>query len=207
MEKGVRILGIDPGSRLMGFGLIEWDGKTPVFIEAGTIKFNTETDALTRLGEIQQSVSHLIERLAPDQLAAEAPFQGKSVQSMLKLGRVQGVVIATAMARGIACSEYPPARVKQSLTGRGRAGKEQVATLVRHLLFPGMRFEALPEWGSDATDALAVALCHGFGLGKKPQTQAESDAPRASASGKTALRRAASWSDFLKENPSRLRKS
>jgi len=200
----VRILGIDPGSRLMGFGLIEWNGRTPICIEAGTLKFNTETDALTRLGEIQRSIHALIERLDPQELAAEAPFQGKSVQSMLKLGRVQGVVIATAMARGIACAEYPPARVKQSLTGRGRAGKEQVAAMVRQLLSPGVRAEERPEWGPDATDALAVALCHGFGLGTKPGLVPESTSvrPIPTSGGKKS-----SWSAFLKENPNRVHPS
>ncbi len=215
METGLRILGIDPGSRLMGYGLIAIKERKIRYVESGTLRFDPNTDALTRLGEVQKSMAALIERLNPTHLAAEAPFQGKSVQSMLKLGRVQGVVIATAMARGLICAEYSPARVKQSLTGSGRSTKEQVAWMVGRLFDPKVDPSLFESQGPDATDALGVALCHAMGIQSQAMrgehrlgsSSAASDAGIGDRNNtpKSGSKPSKGWADFLQNNPDRLK--
>lgn len=178
------ILGIDPGTSVMGYGLIGINGKKPELIIMGALILNKFESHYLRLLHISQRVTGLVEEYLPDELAIEAPFYGKNVQSMLKLGRAQGVAMAAALARDIPIAEYAPLSVKQAVTGNGSASKEQVASMLRHILkIPG---EKMPDV-LDATDALAVALTH-FYESAKPQIE----------------KGAKSWEQFLKQNPSRI---
>lgn len=178
------IMGIDPGTNVMGYGILGINGNklTPVML--GGIELNKVGDHYLRLARIYERVTGLIEQYLPDELAIEAPFYGKNVQSMLKLGRAQGVAMAAALARDIPIAEYAPLKVKQAVTGNGGASKEQVATMLCHIL--KIDREKLPGV-LDATDALAVALTH-FYESKKP----------AAAGG------AKNWEQFLKQHPERL---
>ncbi len=180
------ILGIDPGTNVMGYGLLGITGKKPEMIVMGVIKLGKLGDHYLRLRRIHERVTQIVTTYLPDELAIEAPFFGKNVQSMLKLGRAQGVAMAAALARDIPVKEYPPLSVKQSITGSGAASKEQVANMLRHLL--DIPKEKMPDL-LDATDAMAVALTHFYETGK-PQI----------ASGPK------SWADFLAKNPDRLAK-
>ena len=180
------IIGIDPGTNVMGYGILGVKGSKPAMIAMGVIKLNKFDSHYLRLGHIFNRVTGIIEQYLPDEMAIEAPFFGKNVQSMLKLGRAQGVAMAAALARDIPVKEYPPLSVKQSITGSGAASKEQVANMLRHLL--DIPKEKMPDL-LDATDALAVALTHFYETGK-PQI----------ASGPK------SWADFLAKNPDRLAK-
>ena len=128
------ILGIDPGTIIMGFGLISISNKEIKLMEMGVLKLSAKLDAYERLEKIHQTVSELIHLHKPDSFAIEAPFFGKNVQSMLKLGRAQGVAIAAAMQAGLAVSEYSPKKVKQSITGNGNASKEQVLKMLHRML-------------------------------------------------------------------------
>lgn len=178
------ILGIDPGTNVMGYGLLGVANKKPSLIVMGVIKLNRFTDHYLRLRRIFERVSGIVAQHLPDEMAIEAPFFGKNVQSMLKLGRAQGVAMAAALTRDIPIREYAPLTVKQSITGSGAASKEQVANMLKHLLsIPDEKMPAL----LDATDALAVALTH-FYETQKPQI----------ASGPK------NWADFLKKNPDRI---
>ena len=170
----------------MGYGLLGITGKKPEMIVMGVIKLGKLGDHYLRLRRIHERVTQIVTTYLPDELAIEAPFFGKNVQSMLKLGRAQGVAMAAALARDIPVKEYPPLSVKQSITGSGAASKEQVANMLRHLL--DIPKEKMPDL-LDATDALAVALTHFYETGK-PQI----------ASGPK------SWADFLAKNPDRLAK-
>ncbi len=150
-------MGIDPGTVIMGYGILEIDGVNIRMIEMDILKLNTKLDAYEKLQKIHQKVHQLILQHKPDHFAIEAPFFGKNVQSMLKLGRAQGVAIAAAMQQSIPVFEYSPKKIKQSITGNGNAAKEQVMKMLQHLL----KFEEMPSY-MDATDALAVAVCHHF---------------------------------------------
>lgn len=178
------IMGIDPGTNVMGYGILGVSGKTPVCIVMGVIKLNSMESHYRRLNRIYERVSSLVEQYLPDELAIEAPFFGKNVQSMLKLGRAQGVAMAAALSRDIPICEYAPLKIKQSVTGNGQASKEQVATMLRHIL--KIEEEKMPSL-LDATDALAAALTHFYESGKP-----------AIASG------AKSWEQFLRQNPDRI---
>ena len=161
-------MGIDPGTTIMGYGVIRVTGKQVELVEMGALHLAKYTDHAVKLKRIFDRCAALIEAHAPDHLAVEAPFFGKNVQSMLKLGRAQGVALAAALSRDIPVSEYAPRKVKQSITGSGSASKEQVAAMVaRTLNIPAgdMPIEL------DATDGLAVALCHHFQLAT-PRMQA-----------------------------------
>lgn len=149
------ILGIDPGTVVMGYGVIEVAGKNPKLLTLGVIKLDKLDDMADRLKRIYDRTLGVIDEFKPDELAIEAPFFGKNVQSMLKLGRAQGVCIAAALGRNIPITEYSPKKIKQSLTGSGNASKEQVAAMLQHQF----KFEELPKF-LDATDALAAAICH-----------------------------------------------
>lgn len=162
------ILGIDPGTNFMGYGIIEVKNKELMLISMGTInlsKFDTHQDKLKR---IYDRVSWLIKEFCPHDCAIEAPFFGKNVQSMLKLGRAQGVAMAAAINHGLEICEYSPKKIKQSVTGNGNASKEQVAAMLQQTL----KFKESPKF-LDATDGLAVAVCHHyqsnsvFGKGKQ----------------------------------------
>lgn len=187
-SRGERIiLGIDPGTIVMGYGLIAVQGQSARLLALGVIKLDKYEDHYLRLRRIFERVRGLIEEYHPDELAIEAPFFGKNVQSMLKLGRAQGVAMAAALTRDIPITEYVPMRIKQAITGNGAASKEQVAGMVqRYLKIP----DAQMPRELDATDGLAAALCHHF-LTAGPQ--------RSSGAGATK-----SWGDFVKQNPGRI---
>ena len=146
------ILGIDPGTIVMGYGLIEVKGNVITLLEMDVLKPGKVTDSYKKLQLIYNTVSGLIIKYKPDVFAIEAPFFGKNVQSMLKLGRAQGVAIAAAMRHGLDVTEYSPKKIKQSITGNGNADKEQVLKMLQRLL----QFSDAPKY-FDASDALAVA--------------------------------------------------
>lgn len=179
------ILGIDPGTIIMGYGLIRVTGQKTELVELGVLKPGKVRDSYKKLQLIFDTVCGLIIKYQPDAFAIEAPFFGKNVQSMLKLGRAQGVAIAAAMRHGVEVTEYSPRKIKQSITGNGSANKEQVMKMLQTIL----SFKESPKH-MDATDALAVALCHHY------QGHSMSRTARA----------VKGWDDFLKKNPERLRR-
>jgi crossover junction endodeoxyribonuclease RuvC len=149
------ILGIDPGTIVMGYGLIGINKKKASIISLGVVKLAKLDDPMLKLKKIFERTVSLIDQYHPDELAIEAPFFGKNVQSMLKLGRAQGVAISAALSREMQVNEYSPKKIKQSITGNGNASKEQVAAMIQRLL----GFKETPEF-LDATDGLAAAYCH-----------------------------------------------
>ncbi len=179
------ILGIDPGTVVMGYGLIGITKKDPKLISLGVIKLGKIDDHTLKLKKIFERTVSLIEQYKPDELAIEAPFFGKNVQSMLKLGRAQGVAIAAALSRELIVNEYSPKKIKQSITGNGNATKEQVAAMLQRLL----KFKETPEF-LDATDGLGAAYCHFL-----QHTQTKTD-------GKSF----GSWKAFVGANPSKVKK-
>ena len=184
------ILGIDPGTTVMGYGVLLEQGRTITLLDAGAIRFAASDDHTLKLREIFNRTLAIIEQHKPDELAIEAQFFGKNVQSMLKLGRAQGVAIAAALHRDVAVVEYAPKRVKQAVTGNGNASKEQVAAMLLSIL----KVKELPN-STDATDAIAVAVCHHFSrnnevLKRGGLTRGSSD-----------------WGAFVRSNPDRLKKS
>ena len=179
------ILGIDPGTVIMGYGLISVCGKSATIIDMGVLKLGHKKDPYERLQLIHLKVRELIDKHTPHSFAIESPFFGKNVQSMLKLGRAQGVAIATAMGAGLAVTEYSPKKIKLSITGNGNADKEQIWKMLQRLL----HLENKPRF-FDATDALAVALCHFY------QEQSPIAAFKKNKNG---------WEDFVKQNPERVR--
>ncbi|MCS6929386.1 MAG: crossover junction endodeoxyribonuclease RuvC [Saprospiraceae bacterium] len=180
----VRILGIDPGTNVLGFAVLEADKDRIHLLEMGVVTLAHVGDAHTiKLRHIFEQVQELIRRYSPDEMAIEAPFHGKNVQSMLKLGRAQGVAIAAGMVNGLSIAEYLPKRVKRAITGNGNASKHQVAGMLGNLLH-----RTFEEQYFDATDALAVAVCHWF------QRSSLEHARRISGS----------WKSFLRENPDRI---
>lgn len=187
MQKTAKIiLGIDPGTIVMGYGLITVKNNTITLLELGVLKPGKIEDSYKKLQLIFNTVSGLITKYQPTDFAIEAPFFGKNVQSMLKLGRAQGVAIAAAMRHGITVTEYSPKKVKQSVTGNGNADKEQVMKMLQTLL----SFKHSTKQ-FDATDALAVAMCHHF--------QTNSVIGKATAGLK-------GWDEFIKKNPGRITK-
>lgn len=179
------IIGIDPGTNVMGYGILGVNGKKPAMIAMGVIRLSRYETHYLRLRRIHERVLGLVEQYLPDEMAIEAPFFGKNVQSMLKLGRAQGVAMAAALERDIPITEYEPRKIKMAITGNGAASKEQVQEMLRRILSIS-RDRLLPEL--DATDALAAALCHFY----------ESSKPMASSSPK-------SWKAFITANPSRVK--
>jgi len=176
------ILGIDPGTTVLGYGLIHVKNKKISFINFGVIhlkKLPTHPDKLKR---IYDRLDGIINEFKPDEMAIEAPFFGKNVQSMLKLGRAQGVSIAAALRHNIPFEEYTPRRIKQAITGSGQASKEQVASMLQKLL----EFKEIPKY-LDATDGLAVALCHQYSRGVGEHNKSKSS----------------DWGSFIKNNPDR----
>lgn len=175
------ILGLDPGTNIMGYGIICIKGSALSLIQYGVIHLNKYAGHELKLKKIFERVLSLLDEYHPDEVALEAPFYGKNIQSMLKLGRAQGVAMSAALYRAIPIVEYAPRKVKQSVTGNGNASKEQVARMLMMLLAIREQPKLL-----DATDALAVAVCHYYQ--QSPQ--------------KT---RHTSWESFLKENPKLIR--
>ena len=151
------ILGIDPGTTVLGYGLIHIKGTKIEMLNFGIIQLNKLDNQPDKLKRIFDRIDGLMEEYKPDEMAIEAPFFGKNVQSMLKLGRAQGVAIAASLRRNIPYEEYTPKRIKQAITGNGNASKEQVALMLQTLL----HFDELPKY-LDATDGLAAAVCHHF---------------------------------------------
>ena len=151
------ILGIDPGTSVMGYGLVKEVRTEVELICMGVAKMDHLDDHPSKLKHIFEKTVALIEQYHPDCLAVEAPFYGKNIQVMLKLGRAQGVAMAAALSRNLPIFEYSPRKIKQSITGNGNASKEQVAAMLKTLL----KFSETPEF-LDATDGLAVAVCHSF---------------------------------------------
>lgn len=181
------ILGIDPGTVLMGYGIIRVTGNRLELLDMDTLRPGKVDDPYKKLQLIYNTVSGLIIKYKPQVFAIEAPFFGKNVQSMLKLGRAQGVCIAAAMRHGLEVTEYSPKKVKQSVTGNGNATKEQVLKMLQHLL----QFTEDPRH-LDASDALGVAVCHALQSGKP--------APAA----RSRVKKAGGWDDFIRQHPGRV---
>ena len=180
------ILGIDPGTTIMGYGILRIKGTKPEMIAMGIIDLRKFANHYLKLRHIHERVLSIIESYLPDELAIEAPFFGKNVQSMLKLGRAQGVAIVAALTRDIPVTEYAPLKIKMAITGNGQASKEQVADMLKRMLH-------IPdsEMGPfmDATDALGAAYCHYLQMGRPEMPKAYS-----------------SWKDFIAKNPGRIKK-
>lgn len=176
-------MGIDPGTSIMGYGLVKEVKKKVEMINLGIVKLDHLDDHPLKLQRIFEKTIALIDQYHPDCLAIEAPFYGKNIQVMLKLGRAQGVAMAAALSRNIPIFEYAPRKIKQSITGNGNATKEQVSAMLQTLL----KFTEVPQF-LDATDGLAVAVCHSF--------------QRLGASGEN--KSYSGWDAFVKDNEKRL---
>ena len=180
------ILGIDPGTNLMGYGLLKVVDKKAQMLTMGVIDLRKFPDGYMKLGHIFERVTGIIDEWLPDEMAIEAPFFGKNVQSMLKLGRAQGVAIAAAIRRDVPITEYEPKKIKVAITGNGAASKQQVAAMLQRMLH-------IPEEDlhvqMDATDALGAAYCHFLQMGR----------PQATHTFK-------SWKDFVNKNAERIKK-
>lgn len=175
------ILGLDPGTTTMGYGVIGVNKKKMFMISTGVIHLHKLENHQIKLKTIHEKVTSLAKQYLPDEVAIEAPFFGKNVQSMLKLGRAQGVAMAAVLTLDIPIEEYAPRKIKQAITGNGNASKEQVAKMLMNLL----KLKELPQ-KLDATDGLAAAVCHYFNSSKPEQSKSYSN-----------------WKDFVKNNPNR----
>jgi crossover junction endodeoxyribonuclease RuvC len=177
------ILGIDPGTTVMGFGLIKVVNKKMQFMQLNELKLSKYDDHYLRLKQIFERTLHLIDSYHPDEIAIEAPFFGKNVQSMLKLGRAQGVAMAAGLSRQVPITEYSPKKIKMAITGNGNASKEQVARMLQSTL--GLK--ELPK-NLDSTDGLAAAVCHFYNEGKIETGKSYSG-----------------WAAFVKQNEDRIK--
>lgn len=181
-----KILGVDPGTNILGYAVIEVNGKQLKVLNFGVFHLEKYEDHHEKLKEIFLQLQEIIESYLPNELAIEAPFYGKNVQSMLKLGRAQGVAMAAAMTMGLKIQEYAPKKIKQSITGNGNASKEQVAAMLESILKIKITSKHL-----DATDALGVAVCHfnqsGGGIGG-------------------SLKKHSGWASYIKDNPGKIGK-
>jgi crossover junction endodeoxyribonuclease RuvC len=181
------ILGIDPGTAVMGYGVIKETGPKIELISLGVVKMEKIDDHMLKLQRIFEKTVGLIDSYKPDCMAIEAPFYGKNIQVMLKLGRAQGIAMAAALSRNVIITEYAPRKIKQSITGNGSAAKEQVAAMLQTLL----KFTETPDF-LDATDGLAVAVCHSF---------------QRIPTGKSGSKKSYSgWDTFVKDNKNRIAK-
>ncbi|ROT07854.1 crossover junction endodeoxyribonuclease RuvC [Muribaculaceae bacterium Isolate-104 (HZI)] len=178
-------MGVDPGTNVMGYGILGIKGKKAEMIALGVIELSKFESHYLRLKRIYDRILSLVEQYLPDEMAIEAPFFGKNVQSMLKLGRAQGVAMAAALARDVPITEYEPRKIKMAITGTGAASKEQVREMLKRILNI-KESQLLPQL--DSTDALAAAVCHFY----------ESTRPVINA-GKS------SWKDFIAKHPDRVR--
>jgi crossover junction endodeoxyribonuclease RuvC len=178
------ILGIDPGTTVLGYGIIKASGKNNVeLVVLGVIELKKYSDHYLKLKVIYERVQQLVDQYLPDDVAIEAPFFGKNVQSMLKLGRAQGVAMAAALSRSVPIFEYAPRKIKLAITGQGNASKEQVAAMLQSIL----KTKAFDTKTLDATDGLAAAVCHFY------QQKVEVGGKRVS-----------NWADFIRNNPNRV---
>lgn len=182
LQKERIILGIDPGTNIMGYGIIQCKGEKMEMICMDVLKLSSSANHALKLKHIFDTTSGLIEKYHPDEMALEAPFFGKNVQSMLKLGRAQGVAMAAGLSKNLPVIEYSPKKIKQSITGNGNASKEQVAAMLIQLL----NIKEAPKY-LDATDGLAAAVCHFFQKGNL------SDGDNYSG-----------WKSFINKNPDRI---
>ncbi len=182
LKEGKIILGIDPGTSVMGYGIIRGDKQKPELLTLGVIELRKFKDHYVRIKRIFERTIQLIDQYHPDELAIEAPFYGKNVQSMLKLGRAQGAAISAALYRDMPIFEYAPRKIKMAITGQGNASKEQVAGILKSIL----TIAELPK-NLDATDGLAAAVCHFY----------QRDIPDKGGGYN-------SWKDFLAKNPDRM---
>lgn len=184
MQKERIIMGIDPGTQIMGYGILKVLNNKPQMEAMGVLELNKFENHYIRLARIYEKTISLIEQYLPNELAIEAPFYGKNVQSMLKLGRAQGVAMAAAISRDVPICEYAPLKIKVAITGNGRAAKEQVAYMLQKILkIPDENM--LPQL--DASDGLAAALCHYYQSNISTQTTQYKD-----------------WKDFAKKNPKKI---
>ena len=174
------ILGIDPGTNVLGYGLIGITAKKITLISTGVVRMSKLENHQLKLKKIFESITHLIEEYYPDEVAVEAPFFGKNVQSMLKLGRAQGVAMAASLVKDLPIEEYSPRKIKQSITGNGASSKEQVASMLLNIL----KLKALPK-ELDASDGIAVAICHYF------------------QNNQISKSHYCGWKDFIRNNPKR----
>lgn len=190
MPKRNIIIGIDPGTLMLGFGIIMQQQQTLQLIEMGALNLGGIADPYERLYKIHEKVISLIRLHQADAFAIEAPFYGKNVQSMLKLGRAQGVALAAALQTGLKACEYSPRKIKKSITGNGNASKEQVSLMLQRIL----RFDHPGQWPDcyDATDALAVAVCHHFQQ-QNGSLPSSTDHPK-------------SWKAFMEKYPEKIKK-
>lgn len=185
MTKSKTILGIDPGTNILGYGVICVDSKGPHYVDMGVFDLRKIKDPFEKLANIFAGVSELLEIHHPDELAVESPFYGKNAQVVLKLGRAQGAALTAAVMKGIPVAEYAPRKAKIAICGNGAASKEQVAMMIQKTL----NVDLDPKY-LDATDALAIALCHHYQLAN----------PLAGVDGKT------DWKKFIQDNPGRIKK-
>lgn len=185
LNKEKIILGIDPGTNVMGYGVIQINNQKLTLVSMGIVDMSKLENQQLKLKKIFERVTWLTKEYLPDECAIEAPFFGKNVQSMLKLGRAQGVAMAAALSRDIPIEEYSPRKIKQSITGNGNASKEQVSAMLQKMI----KFEQHPKF-LDATDALAVAVCHHFQFKANTGVQSKHK----------------SWKAFVSANPQRLKK-
>jgi len=177
-----RLLGIDPGTNVLGYAIIEIQGKQMQLLDLGVVNMKRYSEQQTKLRIIFEELQALIEQYRPKEMAIEAPFYGKNVQSMLKLGRAQGVAMAAGITQHVQVTEYSPRKIKQAITGNGNATKEQVAAMLEHLLHT-----KVDDYPLDATDALASVVCHFYQSTNRLGGQ----------------KRYNDWSSFLKDNPHR----
>ena len=178
------IIGIDPGTNILGFGVILVENNKPQFVDMGVIEVRKEKDPYAKLRKIFEEVGAICDKYKPTAMALESPFMGKNAQVILKLGRAQGAAILSAQTRGIEVTEYAPRKAKVAITGNGAASKEQVCNIIGKTLGIDINEKYL-----DATDALAIAMCHYY-----------TNSGTIISSGSSS-----SWEKFLKENPDRIR--
>lgn len=181
------ILGIDPGTNIMGYGLLKVEGQKAEMMTMGVIDLRKFPDAYLKLGHIFERVTGIIDSFLPDEMAIEAPFFGKNVQSMLKLGRAQGTAIAAAVHHGVPIHEYAPLKIKMAITGNGQASKEQVAGMLQRML--KIKKEDMGQF-LDATDALGAAYCHFLQM-SRPESPAHYRG----------------WKDFINKNQDKVSKT
>lgn len=193
-------MGIDPGTNVMGYGVLEVSGSTLRCVVMGDVDLRKLGDPYLKLKFIFDKVCSLIDQYHPDEVALESPFFGENVQSMLKLGRAQGVAMAAALSKGCPVAEYAPRLIKQSITGRGGAAKEQVAALLKGMF----KLEELPK-RLDATDGLAVAVCHHFQSSASKLLSANASQSSAVQIPKASNKKR-SWNDYVVQNPDRVQK-
>ena len=183
-DKGITILGIDPGTNILGFGVIRAEKKKASFVDLGVVDLRKEKDHFSKLKKLCIEMESLLDLHRPDVLSVESPFYGKNPQVMLKLGRAQGAAITAALRRGIPVYEYAPRKAKLAITGIGAASKEQVSTMIQKILGVSIENKFL-----DATDALALAMCHFYRM-----TDPLAD-----------MHTSSDWETFIRNNPDRIK--